>query len=346
MEATLKQSGTLDTAIVLQMGSGSEVGSLLPPETVAVVSDAPQILQNAQKHPIASAELVVTAALPAKNARRNVNVAMRGVEERIWELRPDVEIIAGRKFKPGLGELLVGYGSYEKLASSDIGSKLTLNGQSFTIVGIFDSKDACNSELWGDRTVLASAFHRGSNATSSIRVRLTDARDFDAFKVALAGDPRINVDAQTTREFYNRQSEPFTRLIHVVCVTVGIIMAFGAVFGALNAMYATITARSREIAILRAIGFRSVPVIGSVLLEMMLLAGAGGVAGAAIAWITFDGFIASTTGESGQIVFAFNASPALLWDGLTWALTIGLLGGLLPAVRAAYMPITAGLRDA
>jgi len=176
-------------------------------------------------------------------------------------------------------------------------------------------------------------------------VRLIDAGAFSAFKAELASDPRLKVNTQTTRQFYNRQSEGLTGLARLLGVTVGAIMAIGAVFGALNTMYSAVAARTREIATLRALGFRRVPVIVSVLFETMLLAALGGLIGATIAWVIFDGFTASTVGANGQVMFAFDVSPTLLWNGLKWALAIGLIGGLFPAVHAARMPITSGLRE-
>ena len=343
-EATLKQTGTDDTAIVMQAGAQSEASSAITHDTAAVVSQAPQVLKNAQGHPIASPELLAVASLPERGTGLAANVAIRGVGESVWDLRPRIKITAGRKFKLGLNELLVGQGVHQQFAGADIGSTITLNGQSWTVVGLFDSGDAYNSEMWSDTDVVASAFRRGSGKTSTT-VRLTDARAFDAFKAGLASDPRLKVDVQTTRQYYNRQSEGLARIARILGTTVGAIMAIGAIFGALNTMYSAVAARAREIATLRALGFRRVPVIVSVLLETMLLAASGGITGAAIAWVIFDGFTASTLGANGQVMFAFNVSPALIWNGLQWALAIGLIGGLFPAVRAARMPITVGLRE-
>jgi putative ABC transport system permease protein len=314
-------------------------------DTVAVVSQAPQVLRNAENQPIASPELIVAASLPKQGSGLNANIAIRGVGARVWELRPGIEIIAGRKFKPGLRELLAGKGVHETFADVDVGSTLTLNGQSWIVVGIFNSGDAHNSELWGDTAVVASAFRRGSN-TTSVTVQLTDAKAFDAFKAGLASDPRLKVDVLTTQQYYSQQSEGLARMTRILGITVGAIMAIGALFGALNTMYAAVAGRAREIATLRAIGFRRVPVVVSVLLETMLLALPGGAIGAVIAWAIFDGFTGSTMGaNSSQVVFAFNFSPVLLWNGLKWALAIGLIGGLFPAVHAVRMQVAAGLRE-
>ena len=343
-EATLKETGTDDSAIVMQAGAQSELNSAVTPETVALVSQAPQVLKNAEGRSIVSPELALTAMLQNKGGH-DANVVIRGVGERAWDLWPHVRITTGRKFTPGLQELIVGKGIHTQFAGTEIGSTLTLNGQPWGVVGIFDSGDAHSSEIWADTNVVGSAFQRGTSKTS-LTVQLTDARALDAFKARLANDPRLKVEVQTTREYYGRQSVAFTRIIRILGTTVGAIMAFGALFGVLNTMYSAVAARAREIATLRAIGFRRVPMIVSVLLETMLLAVLGGVIGAAAAWAIFDGFIASTVGaNSSQMVFAIKVSPALLWNGLKSALAIALIGGLLPAVRAARMPITGSLRE-
>jgi len=343
-EATLMQTGTDDSAIVLQAGAQSELNSAVTPEISALVSQAPQIRKNAQRQSMVSPELVITAMLRNKGGH-DANVVIRGVGERAWDLRPEVKIATGRKFTPGLQELIVGKGIHTQFAGAQIGSTLTLNGQPWAVVGIFDSGDAHDSEIWADTNVVGSAFQRGTSKTS-LTVQLTDVHALHTFKARLANDPRLKVEVQTTREYYGRQSAAFTRIIRILGTTVGAIMAFGALFGVLNTMYSAVAARAREIATLRAIGFRPVPMIVSILLETMLLAVTGGAIGAAVSWAVFDGFTASTVGaNSSQMVFAFKVSPALLWNGLKWALAIALMGGLFPAVRAARMSITAGLRE-
>ena len=344
-EATLKETGTDDTVIVIRSGAQTELNSVVDHDTAVLVSQAPQVLKNAQGRPMASPELVVVASLAKKSNGLDANVEVRGVGERAWELRPNLKIIAGRKFQPGLRELIAGKGAAAQFKDLDVGSTLKLNGQVWTIVGTFDSGDSHNSELWGDTDVVGSTYRRGSS-TTSITVRLTQTGAFDALKATLASDPRIKVDVSTTREYYNKQSENLAQIIRILGTTVGAIMAIGAIFGALNTMYAAVAARAREIATLRAIGFRGLPVIVSVLLETMLLAILGGALGAALAWAIFDNYTASTLGANfSQVVFAFNVSPALLWSGLKWALAIGFIGGLFPAVRAARVPVTVGLRE-
>jgi putative ABC transport system permease protein len=344
-EATLRETGTDDAAIVMRGGAQTEINSVVDHDTAVVVSQAPQVLHNAAGQPIASPELVVVASLPKKKDGLDANVEIRGVGERVWELRPDVKIIAGRKFTPGLRELIVGKSAAGQFRNAGIGATLKLNGQFWNVVGEFDSGDSHNSEIWGDAGVVSSTYRRGSSA-SSVNLKLTDRNQFEALKAALTTDPRIKVDVLTTREYYNRQSEDITTAIRVLGITVGIIMAVGAVFGALNTMYAAVATRAREIATLRAIGFRGVPVVVSVLVETMLLALLGGALGAGLAWVIFDDYTASTLGSNfSQVVFAFNVTPRLLWSGLLWALAMGFLGGLFPAIRAARVPVTVGLRE-
>jgi putative ABC transport system permease protein len=344
-QTTLRETGTEDTAIVIRAGSQTEINSVIDHDTAVVVSQAAQVLHDAAGQPIASPELVVVAALPKKSDGVDGNVEIRGVGQHAWELRPNVKMIAGRKFQPGLRELITGKSAQGQFRNLAVGSSLKLNGQLWTIVGVFDSGDSHNSELWGDTDVVGSTYRRGAS-TSSVSMRLTSADTFEALKAALTTDPRIKVDVSTTRYYYNQQSEGITTAIRVLGITVGVIMAIGAIFGALNTMYAAVATRAREIATLRAIGFRGLPVIVSVLLETMLLALLGGALGAALAWAIFDNYTASTLGSNfSQVVFAFKVTPQLLWSGLTWALAIGFVGGLFPAVRAARVPVTVGLRE-
>jgi len=344
-QSTFRATGSDDTAIVLRSGALTESTSNLDQQSVMLISAKPQVARNAQGQPLASPEVVVAAALPKKGTGQSANVMIRGVGPQVWAVRRNVKIISGRRIRPGLEELIVGKDARREFAHTAIGSELDLNGQSWKVVGEFDSGDAHDSELWGDVNVVGAAFHRGSSVTS-LTVRLTDAKAFDAFKAALASDPRLKVQANTTRRYYADQSKGMTHFIRILGTVVAGIMAIGAVAGALNSMYAAVSARTREIATLRAIGFRGGPVVVSVMIETMLLALAGGIAGALIAWLLFRHFTASTMGPSfSAVVFQFRVTPELMGEGLKWALAIGFLGGLFPALRAARMPVTDGLRE-
>jgi len=343
---TLRATGNDRTAIVLRGGSQAELNSILDRDSANVVIQAPGVKKDAQGKPIASGELVVVANLPRKgDPNSDSNVPIRGVSQDVWNLRDQVKIVEGRKFEPGLRELIVGKGAREQFEGLDVGKSIRLAGQTWTVVGTFESSDALESELWGDTQSVASAYRRGSSV-QSVTVLLDSPQAFDTFKASLAADPRLKVDVSTTREYFGKQSEGLTKVLRAVGITVGIIMAIGAVFGALNTMFAAIQARAREIATLRAIGFRGLPVVVSVMLETMLLALLGGVIGAGIVWIIFNGYTASTLGSNfSQVVFRFHVSGNLLWTGIKWALAIGFIGGLFPALRAARVPVTTALRE-
>jgi putative ABC transport system permease protein len=345
-QSTLQQTGSDDTAIVLRGGSNAELNSVLDRDSINVILQAPGVARSADGKPVASAEQSVVANLPKRSdASVEANVPIRGVGDEAWTLRPNVKIVQGRRFKPGLRELVVGQGAMRQFAGLDVGSRLRLAGQEWSIVGEFASGDSHDSELWGDAQTVASAYRRGSSA-QSVTVRLTSPQAFDTFKAALSSDPRLKVDVSTTREYFSKQSESLTKVIRIVGITVGVIMAIGAIFGALNTMFAAIASRAREIATLRAIGFRGLPVVVSVLMETMLLALLGGVLGGLISWLIFNGYTASTLGANfSQVVFQFKVSPQLLWLGIKWAMAIGFVGGLFAAVRAARLPVTTALRE-
>jgi putative ABC transport system permease protein len=345
---TLRKTGSADTAIVMRGGSASEVMSVMDHDSVVVVPQAPGIARDSQGKPIASPEIVVAANLPIKGSTPDDegSVQLRGVSDQAWAVRPNLKIVAGRKFTPGMRELIVGQGARRQFAGLEPGHEVKLGNQTWTVVGVFASNDALDSEIWGDADTVASTYRRGSSR-ASVTVKLADAKAYDAFKAALAADPRLKVDVDTTLNYFSKQSEGMSKVMRVMGITVGLIMAIGAVFGALNTMFAAVASRAREIATLRAIGFRGVPVVVAIMLETMLLALIGGLIGGLVAWLIFNGYTASTmaAGTVGQLTFAFKVSPELLWQGLKWALAIGFVGGLFPAVRAARLPVTTALRE-
>jgi len=341
---TLQQTGDADTAIVLRGGATAELSSSVLRDDFSLIQQLPGILKDAQGKPIASPELVVVANIPKKGTSTDANVEIRGVGEQAFALRPNVKIVSGRKFGEGLRELIVGKGALAQFKGLDPGSTINLGNQQWTITGAFESGDAHESELWGDVEVVSATYRR--QGYQSVTVRLTSPEALDQLKAGIAADPRLKVDAKTTIDYYSAQSENLTRVIKVMGIIIGVIMGIGAVFGALNTMYAAVATRAREIATLRAIGFRGLPVVVSVLLETMLLAVAGGLLGAAVAWLIFNNYTVSTLGANfSQVVFAFKVSPALVWSGLKWALAIGFIGGLFPALRAARLPVTTALRE-
>jgi len=345
---TLKKTGSVDTAIVMRGASASEVMSVLERESIVQIAQAPGVARSAKGEPIASDEIVVAANLPVKGgaADEEGSVQLRGVGEQAWAVRPQVKLVEGRKFTPGLRELIVGRGAARQFAGLTPGSEIRLGAQPWTVAGVFASGDAMESELWGDATAVAETYRRGSSR-NAVTVRLEDPKSFAAFKTALEANPQLKVEAATTLDYFGKQSEGMTKVIRAMGLAVGAIMAIGAMFGALNTMFAAVAARAREIATLRAIGFSGLPVVVAVMLETMLLALIGGLIGGVLAWLIFNGYSASTMagGAVGQLAFQLHVTPELLWTGLKWALAIGFIGGLFPAVRAARLPVTTALRE-
>ena len=345
---TLRRSGSEDTAIVLRGASAAEVMSTLSLDNINVIAQAPGIARDAQGRPIASAELVVAANLPLRDGGpdEDGSVQLRGVGEQAWAVRPNVKLVEGRRFNTDMREIVVGVGAQRQFRGLEVGKQVRIGSDLWTVVGAFRSGDAMESEVWADAEVVATTYRRGSTRTS-VTARLENAGAFKTFKAALAADPRLDTDATTTLEYFSKQSEQMVKIIRVIGIVVGAIMAIGAVFGALNTMFATVATRAREIATLRAIGFRSVPVVVAVMLETMLLALVGGLIGGLLAWLIFNGYTASTiAGGVGQLTFEFKVTPAVMWTGLKWALAIGFVGGLFPALRAARLPVTDALRAA
>jgi len=345
---TLSKTGSADTAIVMRGASASEVMSVLDHDSVTLIPQTAGIAKDAKGQPIASPELVVAANLPIKGGQPDEegSVQLRGVSDQAWAVRPNLKIVEGRKFTPGMRELIVGKGAARQFAGLEPGHQVRLGSQLWTVVGVFASGDSMDSEVWGDAGVVADTYRRGSSR-ASVTVKLADPGAFDAFKTTLEANPQLKVDVSTTLDYFSKQSEGMSSFLTIIGIVVGSIMAIGAIFGALNCMFAAVAARAREIATLRAIGFRGLPVVVAVMLETMLLALLGGLIGGLLAWLVFNGYSASTlaAGSVGKLSFELKVSAELLWVGLLWALTIGFIGGLFPAVRAARLPVTTALRE-
>jgi putative ABC transport system permease protein len=333
--AVLELSGADDVAIVMRGGTNTEMTSGLSQEQTRIIADAPGVLRESGD-PVASAELYVL-----------VDVPLRGVGTHAASLRNGFTIVSGRTFRPGTNEVIVGRGAAQQNEGLEVGKVLRNGQREWNIVGIFgDSGSVAESEIWSDAIVLQGAYNRGTSYQST-RVRLQSADAFRSFKDALTSDPRLNVGVFTERQYYAEQSRTLVTLVNVLGRVIAALMGLAAVFGALNTMYSAVSARTREIATLRAIGFGAVPVVTSVLVEAMLLGAVGGAAGALIAYYGFNGIRASTMNLSSfsQITFAFTVTPELVVQSLIYALVLGFFGGLMPSLRAASQPITAGLRD-
>jgi len=341
--ATLNASGSEDTAIVLRGGAYTEVNSVITRDQAILLDNIDGVAHNAQGRGLISPEMAQVIYLNARSDGREANVQLRGVGPLAFEIRGNIHMIEGRSFEPGLREIIVGKGVASQYQGVNVGDTLRLRNQEWTVVGMFASGDTHESELWTDIETLSSFYRR--NAYQSVAVKLDGADGLTRFQTALDNDPRLKLDSETTRSYFARQAGNMTNVIQILGTVVGAIMAIGAVFGALNSMYAAVAARAREMGTLRAIGFGGVPVVIAILLETLLLALVGGVLGGALSYLVFNGYSASTMGSNfSTIVFAFDVNLVLLWTGLKWALGIGLVGGLFPALRAARVPITAALR--
>ena len=344
-QSTLKSTGREDIALVLRGGSSAELNSGLPREQATLIKQAPGVRQGSDGQPIASAEMIVIAELLKTGETTGSNITVRGVELAAFALRPQLKIVDGRVFRPGLRELIVGSGVSQQFQGTRIGETLRMRGSIWTVVGVFESGDANESELWADVEVAQTTFNR--LGFSSVRLQLDHTADLRTVKDALTADPRLNVDVESEQQYYSGQTEQFRKTIGLLAGVVTAIMALGATFAALNTMYAAVGARAREIATLRAIGFGGTPVVISVMIESLLLALAGGVFGALLAYLLFNNMTVSTLGANfSQVVFRFDVTPALVQRGLIIAIVIGMFGGLLPALRAARRPVTTALRAA
>ena len=344
-EATLSTTGDDASAIVLRGGSQSETNSIITRDQIPLIGNLAGIARGKDGRPLVSPELSQVVNMVTKADGTDANAQLRGVGPNAWELRPQVRVIAGRRFNPGMRELVVGQGAKKQYVGLEVGNQVELANNLWTVVGTFASGDSHDSELWADSETVANTYRL--TAFQSVTAKLAGNDGFAQLKAAMAADPRLKLDVDTTQHYYSRQSENLTRFLKILGIVIGTIMAIGAVFGALNTMYAAVAGRAREIATMRAIGFRGLPVVVAVILETMLLALLGGVIGGAIAWIVFNGYTAATLGSNfSQVMFQFKVSPELLWNGLKWALGIGLVGGLFPALRAARLPVTEALRAA
>jgi len=344
--AVLEMSGAEDVALVLRSGATDEMGSALAQEQTRIIADAPGVARDGEG-PIASPELYVVVDVPLVRTGTAANVPLRGVGPKAPKLRQNFKIVEGRMFTPGTFEVIVGRGASEQFAGLTVGSRLRWGTTDWTVTGLFeDGGSVAESEIWTDATVLQGAYNRGSSYQST-RVKLTSVDALRSFKDALSQDPRLNVRVYTEKEFYAQQSRLLVTLVSTIGVAIAVLMGLGAIFAALNTMYSAVSARTREIATLRAIGFGSGPVVVSVLTEALVLGLAGGAIGMLIAYFTFNGVRASTMNFStfSQITFAFTVTPELLVQGLVYALILGLIGGLFPSWRAARLPITTGLRE-
>jgi putative ABC transport system permease protein len=344
--ATLVRTGSADNALVIRTGTDSEMSSSLGLEATRIIADAPGIARG-PNGPIASAEMFVIVDVPKRDTGTEANVPLRGVEPSAFDVRDAIEIVEGRRFEPGRNELIVGVAAHLEFAGLDLGRSLRWGNEEWTVVGLFSAKGSLSeSEIWGDVKVLQPAYRR-ENVFQSVFVRLESPESFDEFKDALTADPRVRVKVVREDEYYASQSELLYSIVMGLGSLVAALMGIAAIFGAINTMYSAVAARTREIATLRALGFGGGPVVVSVLVESLLLALAGGLVGGIVAYLAVNGHRTTTLNWQTftQVAFALKVTPRLMFAGLGASLLMGLLGGLLPAFRAARVPVAVALRE-
>jgi putative ABC transport system permease protein len=345
-QAAMTTAGDPQTAIVMRAGSDSEMSSIIERDSVQIIKDAPGVLRG-PNGATASAELFVIVNHPKASTGTDANVPLRGVEPAAFAVRDEIRIVEGRRFETGRNEIIVGKAAARQFGGLGVGRTVRWGQNTWTVTGIFEAGGGISeSEIWCDAGVLQPAYRRG-NTFQTVFARLESPEAFQTFKDALTTDPRLDVDVERETDYYAEQSTVLTQLITTLGFAIAGLMGVGAIFGAVNTMYTAVATRTREIATLRALGFGGGPVVFSVLAESAVLALIGGVLGGLAAWVIFDGVQTSTINwqSFSQVAFAFRVTPDLLFQGLVYALVMGLLGGLLPAIRAARLPVVVALRE-
>ena len=344
--AAMQQSGSPSRAIVMRSGADSEMTSGLSGTEVDVIKQAPGLRRDGQTA-TASAELYVIIDIPKKSTNTSANVPMRGIEQTAMAVRGEASIVEGRMLEFGTNEIVVGRGASGQFAGLTVGNEFKSGQNTWKVVGIFESDGAVSeTEIWCDSRVLQGAYRRG-NSYQTVLAQLDSSDSFNTFRDWLTANPQVNVQVRREADYYAPQSRALSGLIQGVGFGIAALMGIGAVFGAILTMYTAVSTRSREIATLRALGFNTTSVVVSVLAESLALAAIGGAIGGAGAYLGFNGYQTSTINFAtfSQVAFAFQVTPQLLGLGLIYALLMGLIGGLFPAVRAARLPIPTALRE-
>jgi len=345
-QATLVASGSPDNALIVRAGATSEMTSGVPLDSVKIIQDTPGIARGGNG-PMVTPEAVLMAPIPLLSTGTEANVELRGVSPNVLEIRKQVKIVQGRMFKAGLAEVVVGKNANTTYSGLTLGQTIALGTVRWQVVGVFDAGGSSfDSEVWGDSHLLSAAYSRPDNNFQSVTVHLTSADALGQLKDSVTTDPRLNVDVMREIDYYAKQSTSLTTLITRLGGFVAMIMAIGAVFGALNTMYSAVADRGREIATMRALGFGGPSVVFSFLIEALLISFVGGVLGC-LAVLRLNGLTTSTINFQtfSNLAFAFKITPDLLVMGIVFALTMGVLGGIFPAIRAASLPVATALRE-
>ena len=344
--AALVGAGSPERAIVMRNGSASEMTSGLTGPETDIIKQAPGISRVGGKL-MAASEMYVVIDLNKRSTGTPANVPMRGVEPASFDIRPDLHIVEGRLLQFGTNEAVVGRAAVRQFSGIDLGSEYATKQITLKIVGIFESNGSvAESEIWCDSKTLQGAYRRG-NSYQSVLAKLDSPASFQPFKDWLSTNPQLNVTTKLESDYYAAQTQVMTSLINGIGYTIALLMGVAAVFGAILTMYTAVATRTREIATLRALGFNAWSVVASVLGESLSLAAIGGVAGGLLAYLAFNGYQTATMNFQtfSQVAFAFAVTPALLTQGVVYALVMGFVGGFFPAIRAARLPISVALRE-
>jgi len=344
--AAMSSAGASDRALVMRGGATDEMTSGFGGPETDIIKQAPG-LRHEGNRALAAAELFVLVDLPKKSTGTPANVPMRGIDTTTLDVRHEAKIVEGRMLRFGTNEVVAGRAAMRQFAGLSVGGEIRAGQTTWVVVGAFESGGSVSeTELWCDARFLQGAYRRG-NSYQSVRARLESPQSYAQFKDWLTSNPQLNVSVQPEVEYYQTQSITLTRLIRSVGFGIAALMGVGAVFGAILTMYTAVSTRTREIATLRALGFNTSSVLISVLAEAFGLAALGGALGGLVAYLAFNGYQTSTINFQtfSQVAFAFAVTPWLLAQGLGYALIMGLIGGLLPAVRAARLPIASALRE-
>lgn len=338
---SLIATGSPDRALVMRNGATGEVSSVVSAEALATILNAPGVAVTPDGNPALTRDMVIAVNLTKQDGSAGA-VTVRGVSSENAVVRPEIQVIEGRMYEPGLRELIVGRTVAAEYADIGIGSEVELRSSVWRVVGIFESGDSFESLLLGDVQTLMSAYQR--TLASSVTALLDSPATFDEFKAAITTDPTLDMQVLRETEYYEGQGEQITDILNIISYGVAGLMAVGAFFAALNSMYSAVSTRTVEIGTLRAIGFGSGGVVISVLVESMLLAIIGALLGAFVAWSWFGGNTISMGNQLGSLSFEIDITAQLVLTGIVWACAFGFLGGLLPALRAARRPVAEALR--
>ncbi len=346
LRRTLVATGSWDNAILLRQSSQTEIQSAVYRDQASLLDTLPQVARGPDGSPLVSREIVVLTQIPKKGEAKPANVVVRGLSPAGIALRPQVHLVEGRMFRPGSSEIVVGRSLAEGFEGTEIGARQRFAGREWTVVGVFAAgRSAFDSEMWGDVDQMMQAFRR--SAYSSAIVRLRSRGDFDAFARAVAEDPRLLLDAKREPVFYEEQSRALSRFIGILGMTLSAIFSIGAMIGAMITMYAAVANRTAEIGTLRALGFRRSSILAAFLLESVLLALLGGVAGLALAAFLQPFTITTMNWQSfSQLAFGFELTAGIAASTLAFSVLMGLVGGFLPSLRAARLEIVDALRSA